>query len=75
MLDTMQYVWCILISVIPTTDATGYNNAHYGPGSGSILMDDVSCRGNESRLFDCVHISSHNCVHNEDVSVLCSWQV
>ena len=34
-------------------------------------MDDVNCVGTERRLYDCSHISSHNCDHSEDASVLC----
>lgn len=42
-------------------------------GTGSILLDNVQCRGNESRIFDCPHsgVGTHNCVHSEDVGVRC----
>lgn len=51
-----------------------YCCAHFGYGSGSILLDDVNCRGNESYIGQCYHRSwgSHNCGHREDVSVACS---
>ena len=46
------------------------------PDGGSdlpILMDDVICIGNESRLIDCMHKSENgsNCVHSEDVGLVC----
>ena len=34
-------------------------------------MDNVQCRGTESRLFDCTHLTSHNCIHAEDAGARC----
>ena len=34
-------------------------------------MDDVACRGTESRLSSCSHVTNHNCGHSEDASVKC----
>ncbi|XP_071797056.1 uncharacterized protein [Asterias amurensis] len=47
--------------------------AHFGPGTGQIHMDDVSCNGTEERLQDCAFsgFGSHNCSHGEDASVAC----
>ena len=52
-------------------------NAHFGPGSGSILLDNVDCLGTELNLAQCTYYNyptpgSHNCGHHEDASVVCT---
>ena len=51
-----------------------YRKARYGQGAGRILLDDVSCLGNESSLFSCNHRglgNYYNCGHSKDASVRC----
>ena len=49
-------------------------SAHFGQGSGKILLDDVQCTGNERSIEECRHSGwgIENCVHSEDASVICS---
>ena len=50
-----------------------YRKARYGQGTGPILLDDVSCVGDESSLFSCEHrgLKNHNCGHSQDASIRC----
>ncbi|XP_065361311.1 uncharacterized protein LOC135954976 isoform X2 [Calliphora vicina] len=45
----------------------------YGPGSGPIWLDQVSCLGNETKIDECNHWSwgENNCNHTEDVGLKC----
>ena len=54
------------------TDATAYHNAHFGQGSGTIVLDDVQCTGTEERLVDCSYDrSTLDCTHYDDAGVRC----
>ena len=50
-------------------------SAHYGQGSGNILLDDVGCSGFETSILNCTHsgIGVHNCNHGEDAGVECQF--
>ena len=68
---SIYYVIVILLLYI--SGATATSVAYFGRGSGSILLDDVQCTGNETSIFSCSHnsIGSHNCDHSNDAGVVC----
>lgn len=51
-----------------------WGEAHYGPGTGYIFLDNLKCKGSEPALLRCSHIrwDVHNCDHSEDASAVCS---
>ncbi|XP_041470026.1 scavenger receptor cysteine-rich domain-containing group B protein-like [Lytechinus variegatus] len=50
-------------------------NAEFGEGSGSILLDEAGCIGDELNLAECFHTGYgiHDCGHSEDAGVVC-WK-
>ena len=59
------------LSTIHTIGAVAHTNAHFGPGTGPIFLDNVRCTGSESNLLQCAHASINNCNHQEDAGVTC----
>ncbi|XP_071831062.1 scavenger receptor cysteine-rich type 1 protein M160-like isoform X3 [Apostichopus japonicus] len=47
--------------------------AHFGEGTGPIVMDNVRCIGTETNLAQCSHKewTVHDCNHREDVGIMC----
>ncbi|XP_075409485.1 antigen WC1.1-like [Tenrec ecaudatus] len=52
------------------------HEAAFGPGNGSIWLDNVQCRGRESSLWDCAAQpwGPSECKHEEDAGVRCSGE-
>ncbi|XP_038061236.1 deleted in malignant brain tumors 1 protein-like [Patiria miniata] len=50
-----------------------WHGAHFGQGSGGIILDDVNCQGYESSIAECQHNGwfSHDCGHYQDAGVTC----
>ena len=59
---------------INSVKATMQRAGLYGPGTGPIWLDDVTCLGNETSLLNCQHsdFGVNDCSHYEDVGVMCS---
>ena len=54
--------------------AVAFKQAHFGPGHGDIILDNVQCVGTETNIGQCMHNGAglSNCNHNEDAGVSCS---
>ncbi|KAK7492484.1 hypothetical protein BaRGS_00016357, partial [Batillaria attramentaria] len=64
----------VVCGVCYSSQPVVWGQAHYGQGSGTILLDDVTCRGKESSILDCQHRGLGVfwfCDHSEDVGVDC----
>merc|ERR1712087_1089800 len=48
--------------------------AHFGQGTGNVLLDNVACTGYEENIAQCHHrgFNVSNCNHDEDAGVICS---
>ena len=50
-----------------------YSNAHFGAGTGPIVLDNVECSSSAIQLLECSSrpILTHNCQHSDDAGVGC----
>ncbi|XP_076080044.1 scavenger receptor cysteine-rich domain-containing protein DMBT1-like [Mytilus galloprovincialis] len=51
-----------------------YNNAHFGPGNGSVILSTLKCSGNENIIDSCGSdgwYKTGTCAHSTDAGVVC----
>lgn len=60
---------CILFAGPTSLNASASTN--FGVGDGPIVAN-VACSGNEVQLMDCVFNIIHGCVHDDDVTLICT---
>ena len=59
------------------SSGTAIGSAGFGQGSGSILLDGVTCTGSESTLASCGHLGvgiTTSCDHSKDAGIECSGE-
>ena len=51
-----------------------YSRAAFGQGNGTIMLDNLNCKGTENDISECPSNGwfNHNCHHTEDAGVSCS---
>ena len=71
----MQFA-IIIVPLIETHYDTGAAalTSGFANGVAQIWLDNVNCRGSETRLIDCPAnpLGTHNCIHIEDAGVRCA---
>ena len=67
--------WCFIYNIILDVVPVKKSALKYGYGNGTILLDDLDCRGNENHLLVCQrdkhNIAEHDCMHSEAAGVKC----
>ena len=60
-------------TVLLFSDGVAFSNAHFGPGVGDVLLNNVQCLGGETSLLDCAHNAAAPCStgHYEDAGLRC----
>ena len=63
----------LMVIIVYYSDGEPKIEAHYGQGNGSILLDNLACRGDESYLEECRHAGwgNEDCSHADDAGVKC----
>ena len=66
-----NYDFNFVADAIAITDVS-----NFGPGTGFIFLNGLSCSGDETNLDDCPHrgVGVHNCDHYKDAGVVCPPQ-
>ncbi|XP_041372995.1 deleted in malignant brain tumors 1 protein-like [Gigantopelta aegis] len=53
------------------TEAQAVRRAHFGRGSGPVLLADLACTGTETSIFECSRVGTTYCFHAKDAGVIC----
>ena len=63
----------LMVIIIYCSKGVPQTGAYYGQGSGSILLDNLACEGDESNLEECGHAGwgNEDCDHSKDAGVKC----
>lgn len=58
------------------TGAVAVAGSYFGPGTGSIVLDNIECEGTEEMLHQCPHggLAVHDCTNIEHASVICQCE-
>ena len=69
--DTDASVVCRQLGL--SSSGSAVSSAGFGQGTGTILLDGVSCTTSKSSIFECRHngFRNHDCSHSEDAGVRC----
>ena len=53
------------------------STTEFGPGSGTVWLDNVGCSGSESSLLDCNHgsLGVDTCEHSKDIGIICKSEM
>jgi len=78
-----KYIFCAgldlptFIKILLHAGGIAYSDAHFGTGSGQIVLDDVQCSSSSSQLLECSTrpILLHNCLHSADAGVGCEGSI
>ena len=66
-------VYLLIFLYTVKSDAIAYTGAHFGQGTGPILLDNVACTGAEYNLTSCRYdADTSDCRHYEDAGVRCN---
>ncbi|WAQ95358.1 NETR-like protein [Mya arenaria] len=71
--DASAKVVCRMMGFSDARHARFIPPSEYGPGTGTIWLDDIKCFGNETDIADCqtAEWGISNCNHDEDIAVDC----
>ena len=70
-----QYFSLTIYIAFNILGAEALANAHFGTGSGPLLLSGLSCTGTERSLLSCYHrgigVTGYNCTHRDDAGIRC----